>query len=101
MFHDSELVQTFTCGGDKTASIAKFGLAEFIKRELVLKINKGPHVRFWDEGKVQSRYLGSEFMGHATAQYMLTHIKVSNVTITQCLRLSESSVSQLTLYHCV
>ena len=100
MFHDSELVQTFHCGGDKTAYITKFGLAEFIKRELVLKINKGPfvvmfdeslnhstktkqldiHVRFWDEGKVQSRYLGSEFMGHATAQDLLAHIKVSTVT---------------------
>lgn len=99
MFPDSEIVQSFHCGADKTAYITKFGLAEYIKRELVLKINKGPfvvmfdeslnhatktkqldiHVRFWDEGKVQSRYLGSEFMGHSTAKDLLAHIKVSHV----------------------
>ena len=35
------------------------------------------HVRFWDEGQVQSRYLGSQFMGHSTAQDLLSHLKVS------------------------
>ena len=35
------------------------------------------HVRFWDEGRVQSRYLGSQFMGHSTAQDLLSHLKVS------------------------
>ncbi|XP_028297108.1 uncharacterized protein LOC114458926 [Gouania willdenowi] len=33
------------------------------------------HVRFWDEGQVQSRYLGSQFMGHSTAQDLLSHLK--------------------------
>ena len=66
--------------------IAKFGLAVHIKEELVSKVNKSPFVlmfdeslnettknkqldvRFWDEGQVQSRYLGSQFIGHSTAQ---------------------------------
>lgn len=39
------------------------------------------HVRFWVEGRVQSRYLGSQFMGHSTAQDLLSHLKVS---ITFC-----------------
>lgn len=27
-----------------------------------------PHVRIWDGGEVKTRYVGSEFLGHATAQ---------------------------------
>lgn len=34
------------------------------------------HVRFWNEGQVQSRYLGSQFMGHSTAQDLLSQLKV-------------------------
>lgn len=96
MFPDSDIAKTFTCGPDKTAYIAKFGLAIHIKGELVSKVNKSPfvlvfdeslnettetkqldvHVRFWNEGQVQSRYLGSQFMGHSTAQDLLSHLKV-------------------------
>ena len=95
MFPDSDIA--ITCGPDKTAYIAKFDLAVYIKEELLSKVNKSPfvlmfdeslnettknkqldvHVRFWDEGRVQSRYLGSQFMGHSTAQDLLSHLKVS------------------------
>ena len=41
------------------------------------------HVRFWvlDENgvHVQSRYLGWQFMGHSTAQDLLTHFKVGSI----------------------
>ncbi|KAK0141221.1 hypothetical protein N1851_021735 [Merluccius polli] len=93
MFPDSNFASTFTCGADKTAYIAKFGLTIHIKDELVSKVNKSPfvliasmrlqktkqldvHIRFWDEGQVQSRYLGSQFMGHSTAQDLLSHLKI-------------------------
>ncbi|KAL7824939.1 hypothetical protein SRHO_G00342960 [Serrasalmus rhombeus] len=33
------------------------------------------HVRFWSNGYVQSRYMGSHFMGHGTAQDLLKLIK--------------------------
>ncbi|XP_072571938.1 uncharacterized protein [Paramormyrops kingsleyae] len=95
MFPDSDITNTFSCGPDKTAYIAKFGLAVHIKEELLSKVNKSPfvlmfdesinettknkqldvHVRFWDEGQIQSRYLGSRFMGHSTAQDLLSHLK--------------------------
>ena len=98
MLPDSDVAKNFACGGDKTAYVAKFGLAEYIKRDLVAKVNNGPfvimfdesfnqttktkqldlHVRFWDEGQVRSRYLGSQFLGHATARDLLENIKVSN-----------------------
>ena len=97
MFPDFDIASTFTCGANKTAYIAKFGLAIHIKDELVSKVNKSPfvlmfdeslnettktkqldvHVHFWDEVQVQSRYLGSQFMGHSTAQDLLSHLKVS------------------------
>ncbi|KAG5272523.1 hypothetical protein AALO_G00166480 [Alosa alosa] len=33
------------------------------------------HVRFWSNGEVRSRYMGSQFMGHGTAQDLLKHIE--------------------------
>ncbi|KAM6967769.1 uncharacterized protein FYW47_006504 isoform 1-T1 [Aplochiton taeniatus] len=94
MFPDSNVAKTFKCGKDKTSYITRFGLADFIKRDLISKV-KGPfllmfdetlnqtnktkqldiHVRFWEGKQVQSRYLGSQFMGHATAQDLLKHVK--------------------------
>lgn len=35
MFPDSDIAKTFMCGKDKTSYIARFGLAEFIKNDLV------------------------------------------------------------------
>ncbi|KAL0150948.1 hypothetical protein M9458_053760, partial [Cirrhinus mrigala] len=87
MFPDSDIAKSFRCGKDKTSYIARFGVADFIKRDLISKVT-GPfvlmfdeslnrtskmkqldlHVRFWESGQVQSRYLGSQFMGHATAE---------------------------------
>lgn len=49
MFPDSNIAKTFTCGPDKTAYIAKFGLAIHIKEELVSKVNKSPFVLMFDE----------------------------------------------------
>ena len=106
MFPDSEIVQLFTCNADKMAYITKFGLAEFIKRDLFLKINKGPFVVMFDKSLNQATktkatgdthsvlgqgeslvvvgYLGSEFMGNATAKNLLAHVKVSNICGCLC-----------------
>ncbi|XP_063736841.1 uncharacterized protein LOC134862726 isoform X2 [Eleginops maclovinus] len=94
MFPDSTVAKTFQCGRDKTSYILRFGVAEFVKKELISKVT-GPfvimfdeslnhatkrkqldlHVRYWDDGQVQSRYVGSQFMGHATANDLLKEIK--------------------------
>ena len=100
MFSGSEVADTFSCGEDKTAYLAKYGLAPFIKKQLMYQVSDDNfvlmfdeslnettknkqldvHVRFWvwDENgaRVQSRYLESQFMGHSTAQDLLTHFKV-------------------------
>ncbi|KAM8766754.1 uncharacterized protein AB9X84_005877 isoform 1-T1 [Acanthopagrus schlegelii] len=99
MFPDSECAKTFSCGEDKTCYLARFGLAPYIKRELLSSVNQGTfvimfdesmnrttknkqldlHVRYWvnDENgsRVQSRYLGSQYMGHSTAEDLLEKFK--------------------------
>ncbi|XP_035998777.1 uncharacterized protein LOC118564524 [Fundulus heteroclitus] len=96
MFPDSEIAKSFACGKDKTGYILKFGLAPHFKNELISAVNNaGPfvlmfdesfnqstknkqldvHVRFWEAGFVQSRFFGSQFMGHSKAQDLLHHFK--------------------------
>ncbi|XP_067268442.1 uncharacterized protein [Chanodichthys erythropterus] len=95
MFPDSEIARSFACGKDKTAYIARFGLAPYINKLLVADVNREMfvlmfdeslnetsknkqldlHVRYWGQDHVQSRYLGSQFMGHGTAQDLLHHFK--------------------------
>lgn len=98
MFPDSEVAATFSCGSNKTAYITKFGLAPFITKELTDHVNMSNgfvimfdeslnkmtkskqldlHIRYWVDDHVQSRYFGSQFMGHATAVDLLKHFKVS------------------------
>ena len=101
MFPDSECAKTFSCGKDKTCYLARFGLAPYIKRELLSSVNQGTfvimfdestnrttknkqldlHVRYWVNDKngsrVQSGYLGSQYMGHSTAEDLLEKFKVS------------------------
>lgn len=98
MFPDSGLVHSFTCGKDKTRYVAKFGLAPYIKKELIAEVQKcgafvimfdetlnqttkskqlDLHVRYWLNDHIQSRFYGAQFMGHATAQDLLQHFKVS------------------------
>ncbi|KAI4796404.1 hypothetical protein KUCAC02_027784 [Chaenocephalus aceratus] len=96
MFPDSEIAKKFACGKDKTGYTVRFGLAPYFKEQLVNSINKaGPfvlmfdeslnqatkkkqmdvHIRYWDDGCVRARYLGSQFLGHGRAEDLLHHIK--------------------------
>ena len=98
MFPDSDIAKSFALGKDKTGYIIKFGIAAYFKKQLVETINNaGPfvlmfdeslnksskkkqmdiHIRILEDGCVRSRYFGSEFLGHAGADDLLQHIKVS------------------------
>lgn len=55
MFPDSNIASTFACSSDKTAYIAKFGLAVYIKDELVEKVNQSPYVLMFDESLSEVR----------------------------------------------
>lgn len=98
MFTDSDIATSFACGKDKTAYIIRFGIAPHFKKLLVNSVNDaGPfvlmfdeslnksakkkqldiHVRVWKDDRVMSSYFGSQFLGHAKAEDLLQHIKVS------------------------
>lgn len=100
LFPGLEPVKTFTCGRDKTAYIARFGIAPFVKRQLITKVNDDSfvvmfdesmnkttknklldlHVRYWTTDEtglyVCTGYCGSEFLGHSTAEDLLDKFKV-------------------------
>ena len=103
MFPDSAIAQKFTCSRDKTGYLAKFGIYPYIRKELLKEIgddcfvlmfdeslNKAAktkqldlYIRYWTkDGRgphVRSRYLGSQFMGHSTAEDLMNHFKVGKL----------------------
>lgn len=120
MFPDSQIAKSLTCGENKTAYIAKYGLASFIKKDLSRSVSEKTyvvmfdesmnkttktkqmdlHLRFWgtDETGSQhviSRYYGSEFLGHSRAEDILGHFSVSNVCETAYFYLLCISTSSL------
>ena len=96
MFPDSKIAQSFTLGKTKCSYILKFGIAPYVKSLLVQSVkDSGDYVlmfdeslnritqekqmdvwvRYWANGKIVSRYLTSEFMGHASAEDMLRKLE--------------------------
>ena len=49
MFSGNEVANTFSCGENKTAYLAKFGLAPFIKKQLVSQVSDDNFVLIFDE----------------------------------------------------
>ncbi|KAK0067710.1 hypothetical protein Bpfe_002551, partial [Biomphalaria pfeifferi] len=92
MFPDSNIAKKMSCGKDKISYLVSFGLGPYFQDLLKVKlktVNDGfvllydeslnrelnkkqmdMHVRYWDTDKVVTRYYGSAFLGHATAQDM-------------------------------
>ncbi|KAG1651529.1 Structural maintenance of chromosomes flexible hinge domain-containing protein 1 [Nymphon striatum] len=97
MFPDSEIAKQFQCGERKMAYVCVYGLAEFFKKLLnesikgqfvVLfdeSLNKkmqekqmDVHARYIDEAnEVKTRYFGSTFLGHGTANDLMDHFTKS------------------------
>ncbi|KAJ8032368.1 hypothetical protein HOLleu_25882 [Holothuria leucospilota] len=96
MFPDSQIAKEFTCGEKKCAYLICFGLAPHFKQMLIDSMKEEEnyiimfdeslnavtnskqmdiHVRAWNRcsNQVESRYYTSVFMGHGTADDMLTH----------------------------
>ena len=115
IFPDSAIARKFSCGECKTAYLACFGLAPFIESSLcdsvksvnqyVLmfdeSLNKATqkkqldiHLRFWDshQEQVTTRYLTSQFMGHASAEDLLntvsSAIREKNLDLLKILQIS-------------
>ena len=111
MFADSTIAKQFTCGEKKCAYLACFGVAPFFQQQLLDKIKKlesfvllfdeslnkvtqskqlDLHIRFWDTkfSSVQTRYVTSLFMGHATANDLLEKM-------TECLNSNKIDISKI------
>ena len=93
MFPDSSIAKQFSCGQQKCKYLTVFGLAEHFKNELLTKIrDSGPiclmfdeslnkksqqkqmdiHVRYWDNvNYIQTRYIDSVFLGHASHFFII------------------------------
>ena len=88
MFPDSNIAQKFSCGETKCTYLARFGLAPHFQQLMIKSLKESGafvvlfdeslnnvtqskqldvHVRTWRNGEVPTRFLTSEFMGHATA----------------------------------
>jgi hypothetical protein len=90
VFPDSQIAKEFTCGENKCPYLCRFGLALYFHEKLLNEIKAANefvilfdesmnfscqqkqmdvHVRLWDmtSGVIRTHYLGSEFMGHGTA----------------------------------
>ena len=90
MFPDSAIAHSFRMMKDKLSYITNHGLAVYVKEELLKEVNESPCysisydeslnqelqkcqmdliVRYWNvkQCKVSTRYLGSQYLGHAKA----------------------------------
>ena len=98
MFSDSSFVKSFKYGATKCSYLRCFGLFTYFYEQLVDRFRDAPCysvsfdecmnkisqneqmdfiVRYWDSdtGQDSVRYIGSEFLGHATAADLLTDFK--------------------------
>lgn len=107
MFPDSAIASSFKCGEVKSAYLINHGVAPYFKTLLSEKIKCEPrefvllfdesmnsktqnkqmdfHVRLWEGSEVRTYYYHSEFMGHATAEDMVSVFE----TGTSCLNLND------------
>ncbi|CAH3149087.1 unnamed protein product [Pocillopora meandrina] len=116
MFPDSQIASKFSCGEKKCAYLACFGIAPYFQRKLTDEVTKlelfvllfdeshnkvtqtkqmDLHVRFWDakNSRVQTRYLTSVFLGHATADDLLEKI----VSYLDSIKIQKSNILQLSM----
>ena len=112
MFPDSAIASAFQCGEMKSSYIINHGVAPHFKSLLSQKVKCEPsefvllfdesmnsktqnkqmdfHVRIWEGAEVRTRYYHSEFMGHATAEDMITTFETgtSDLDLGQLIQLS-------------
>ena len=112
MFSDSKIASQFSCGEKKAAYLTTFGLGPYFADQLFKNLQSKPayvllfdetlnedlqekqldvYVRFWEDRQVVTRFLHSEFLGHATAQDL--HDKLTPLLA----RLSHQKLLQLSM----
>lgn len=112
MFPDSVIAKTFACGEKKTSYMVNYGIAPYVKLQLLEKVKTDSeygllfdvslnkklqlkqmhvHIRFLDAAtnKVSTHFMDSAFMGHVKAENCLEHFK----HLTEELDLSNLQIS--------
>ena len=103
-FPDSEIAQKFSMGERKTSYLTTFGIAPYFKDQIIRntkdefiicfdesmhrrfqKKQMDVHIRVWDVNNVRTKYLTSEFLGHACASDLVQAFN----NATNKLRLNE------------
>ena len=103
IFSDSEIAQKYSCSKDKSSYFTTFGIAPFFYDNLTKTVGEADFysisfdesfngvtkseqldvaVRYWDVNLSQpvTRYLGSEFLGHANAEnYLRSFYKATSM----------------------
>lgn len=95
MLPNNDIVKDMALGRDKVAYTVVHGIAPHFKKELQSEVTKSPvfvacfdeslnkvsqrgqmdvHIRYWVDDRVVTRYLTSEFLGHATAENLVLAI---------------------------
>ena len=80
MFPDSQLAISFTCGENKTAYVAKYGIASFIKKELSRSVSEKPYVIMFDESMnkaTKSKQMDLHLRFLTTDDEASTHVVIS------------------------
>ena len=96
MFPDSDIAKQMAAARTKMSYMLNFGVAPYVKEVLLCKITASEIyaisfdetfnevlqktqmdiiVRFFDNGSVKTQYLTSEFLGHSTAEEMLSYFR--------------------------
>ena len=98
MFNVSKIAKQFTCAKDKNSYMAAFGLAPYFSELLCQSLSECPiysisfheaynrvtkkeqldlAIRYWDKKRSfpATRYMGSECLGHSTAENLLASFK--------------------------
>lgn len=112
MFPDSDVARKFSCAEKKCSYLCRFGLAPYFKDILLNRVkvvdeyvlmydeslngttqNKqmDVYIRLWDiNGMVCSRYIGSKFMGHGSAEQLLDKFNdcVSSLNLSKLVQIS-------------
>ena len=110
MFPGIPLVESVQCAETKTMYLTVFGIASHLKSILVKDIKDEPysllfdeslnkslttkqldlHVRFWKDSQVQTRYLDSVMLGHATADILFKQMSSfrKDLNFTNIIQLS-------------
>ena len=124
MFPDSDIAKQYSMKATKCKYITQFGIAPYVKAKVMNIIKKSAYyvasfdetlniscqskqmdllIRYWDDtaGLVETRYMGSQFMGHGKASDLCEHFVkgLATIGLTNLLQVSMDGPSVNWSFH--